>query len=298
MVDLRELSMGTRDFLRDERERLAALRYEHFRIAPISPTIGGEVSGVDLGAPLADTVIKEIRSALVDFKVLFFRDQKIDVEQQAAFASRFGELETHPFLPSNTKHAQVIHFAKDEKVRGYENIWHSDVSWREKPSFGSILHALEVPAIGGDTLWCDMEAAYTGLPDDVKERIADLRAVHDFSQSFGALLPPDELAERQKQFPSTAHPVVRTNPDSGRKCIYVNSIFTHHIEGVSEQESDDLLTFLYAQAKVPEYQCRFKWSPGAVAFWDNRSTQHYAVSDYWPERRTMERVTVIGDRPH
>ncbi len=298
MIDLRELEMGSRDFLRDERERLSAQRYEHFQVALQSPTIGGEVTGVDLGKDLSDAVIKEIHAALVDFKVLFFRDQQIDVAQQAAFAGRFGELETHPFLPSNTEHPQVIHFAKDEKVRGYENIWHSDVSWREVPSFGSVLHALEVPAVGGDTIWCDMEAAYTGLPDDIKERIADLRAVHDFAQSFGALLSPEDLEKRKKEFPSTAHPIVRTNPDSGRKCIYVNSIFTSHIEGVSAEESDALLGFLYNQSKTPEYHCRFRWTKGAVAFWDNRSTQHYANSDYWPQRRTMERVTVIGDRPN
>jgi taurine dioxygenase len=297
MLDLQTLMPGSRDFLRDERDRLTALSYADFDLTPLSPTIGAEVRGVDLGKDLSDDLIKQVHDALVDFKVLFFKDQQIDVTQQAAFAARFGELETHPFLPSNTEHAHVIHFAKDEKVRGYENIWHSDVSWRETPSFGSVLHALEVPTVGGDTLWCDMEAAYTGLPDDVKAYLADLRAVHDFSQSFGALLSPEDLAERQKQFPSTAHPIVRTNPDSGRKCIYVNSIFTSHVEGLSDQESDDLLNFLFQQAKVPEYQCRFKWSKGAVAFWDNRSTQHYAASDYWPARRTMERVTVIGDRP-
>jgi taurine dioxygenase len=142
-----------------------------------------------------------------------------------------------------------------------------------------------------------MEAAYDGLPEALRSRLDGAVAVHDFAHSFGRALPPDELARRRAEFPPARHPVFRTHPESGRRCIYVNAIFTSHIEGVPEEESDALLARLYATAQTPEYQCRLRWSPGTVAFWDNRSTQHYAVSDYWPMGRVMERVTVIGDAP-
>ena len=189
-------------------------------------------------------------------------------------------------------------FEKDEKVAGVENIWHSDVSWREVPSLGSVLRARAVPEVGGDTLWSDMEAAYQGLPDDLKERIDGLRAIHDFSQSFGFGLTPEQLEESRKKFPPAEHPVVRTHPRTGRKSIYVNGIFTSHVVGMEPEESDALLRRLFQEARVPEYQCRFRWEPNSIAFWDNRAVQHYASSDYWPQKRVMERVTVIGDRPH
>jgi len=290
-------AMGSRPFLREARDRLAALRFDHFEVLPRSPTIGGEVRGLSLGDPLPDDVLKELRTALVEFKVLFFRDQDIDVRQQSRFAARLGELEAPPFLPSNTEQPHVIRFAKDEETVGYENIWHSDVSWRRVPSLGSVLRAIEVPEVGGDTLWCDMEAAWQGLPDALRERIEGLEAVHDFAHSFGLMLSPDELARRREQFPPATHPVVRTHPESGRRCLYVNAIFTSHVVDMAPEESRALLAELYAQARVPEYQCRLRWSRGTVAFWDNRSTQHYAASDYWPDRRVMERVTIIGDRP-
>ena len=297
MIDIQENHMGPRPFIADTRRRLADLRFQSFEIIRQSPSIGGEVCGLDLREPLSDETLEELETALVELKVLFFRDQSIDVAQQGKFARRFGELEQHPFLPSNTTDSNVIRFEKDETTAGYENTWHSDVSWRQVPSLGSVLHGIEIPAVGGDTLWCDMEAAYEGLDEITKERIDGLVAVHDFTHSFGMLLGPDELAEKKKEFPAAHHPVVRTHPVSGRKCIYVNSIFTSHIEGIPREEGDAILARLYRQAQVPEYQCRFRWSKGAVAFWDNRSTQHYASNDYHPERRVAERVTIIGDRP-
>ena len=174
---------------------------------------------------------------------------------------------------------------------------HSDVSWRLDPSFGSVLRAIEVPPIGGDTLWADMEAVYEGLSDEWKARIEGLTAVHDFLNSFGQVMDAETRAKKREEYPPAEHPVVRTHPESGRRCIYVNGVFTSHIVGVSEAESDEILSHLYAQALVPEYQVRFTWGAGDVAIWDNRSTQHYASSDYYPLRRVMERVTIIGDRP-
>jgi taurine dioxygenase len=270
--------------------------FEHIEVRSLSPTIGGEVQGVDLGKPLEPELYLEIRRALLRCKVIFFREQRITPEEQIAFARYFGELEVHPFLPEGDA-PEIIRFEKDDGTKGVENTWHSDVSWREIPSLGSVLHALEVPRVGGDTLWADMAAAYRGLPEEVRERIEGLDAVHDFTRSFGLLLPPDERVRKQEEFPPATHPVVRRHPETGERILYVNSIFTSHLVGLERDESRELLAYLYAQAAVPEYQVRFHWEPGCVAFWDNRSTQHYAASDYYPKRRVMDRVTIIGDRP-
>ena len=269
--------------------------YARIEVRPLSPTIGAEVSGVDLGK-LDDESFDEVRRAFLQCRVLFFRDQHIQASDQIDFARRFGPLEHHPFLPQG-KEDEIVRFEKDDATKGVENMWHSDVSWREVPSLGSVLRAIEVPAVGGDTLFCDMVQAYKGLPDDVRARIDGARAVHDFTHSFGHLMSPDELAKRQAEFPAVEHPVVRTHPDTGEKILYVNRIFTSHIVGMDRDESDRLLDVLYRQADVPEYQCRFHWEAGSVAFWDNRAVQHYAASDYYPSRRVMERVTIIGDRP-
>lgn len=298
MIPLDELGMGPRPFLDARRRALAELRFEHFRVRPLAPVIGGEVSGVDLGGPLSDAVVEELTRALEEFKVIFFRDQELSREQHRAFAARFGELEEHPFLPSPDGEPEVIRFAKDDQVAGVENIWHSDVSWRELPSLGSVLRAHEVPPVGGDTLWADMESAYEGLSDELKAKIEGRVAIHDFVNSFGLAMPAEKREEMRAKFPPAEHPLVRTHPKTGRRCIYVNGIFTSHVKGLSPEESDDLLRQLYRQAAVPEYQVRFTWQPNSVAFWDNRSTQHYASNDYWPQNRVMDRVTIIGDRPH
>lgn len=296
-----QLVMGPRPFLDEERKRLEALEFQHIRAIPLNPTIGAVIESagpdkLDLGK-LDDATFAEIHRAWLEFKVVFFRNQHIDASQQIAFAQRFGELEDHPFLPPSAESERIIRFEKDAKVTGYENQWHSDVSWRLVPSMGSVLRAVEIPEIGGDTLFADMIAAYEGLSEETKARIEGRVAVHDFIQSFGRMLPPDELEKRRKEFPPAHHPIVRTHPETGRKILYVNAIFTSHIEGMSPVESAELLDLLYRQAAVPEYQCRFVWEQNSIAFWDNRAVQHYATSDYWPRRRVMERVTIIGDRP-
>ena len=288
---------GPRKHIANQRERLDALHFDHFEATLQSPCLGAEIKGVDLSRPANADLLQELSRALVEFKVLFFRDQDLSTEQHADFAGRFGELETHPFLPAGeTPH--VIRFAKDENTVGVENNWHSDVSWRQKPSLGSILRAREVPDVGGDTLWADMESVFEGLPKDVRERIEGLRAVHDFVHTFGLGLNDEEKARKREEFPPASHPIVRTHPETKRRCLYVNRIFTSHIEGLNRNESADLLDFLYREIEVPEYQVRFKWAANSVAFWDNRSTQHLAISDYWPQTRVMERLTIIGDRPH
>ena len=227
---------GPRPALRAEREHLDALQFERIRVRPLGTTIGAEIEGVDLG-DLDDATFEEVRRVWLAYKVVFFRNQDISSRQQTDFGRRFGELESHPFLAANKDDEQIVRFEKGEDLSGYENLWHSDVSWREVPALGSVLRAIEIPPHGGDTLFSDMTAAYSGLDDELKERIDSLYAVHDFTHSFGRALDAETLAERQKQFPPARHPVVRTHPETGRKILYVNSIFTSHIEGVDKDES-------------------------------------------------------------
>jgi len=278
-----------------------SLRLSSLTLAPLTPTIGAEVSGVDLSKPVEAGEVAALRQALLDWKVLFFRDQDITTEQHLAFARLFGELEVHPFAPAKPGYPEVLAITHDRESRGKENTWHSDVTWRLEPSLGSILRAVEVPPVGGDTLFADMYAAYEGLSDKVKARIDGAVAIHDFTHFREGLhrkgKSEEEIEAFDKAYPKPRHPVVRTHPETGRKAIYVNAAFTVAIEGMDDAESKALLTHLYAQAAIPEYQCRFRWEPNSIAFWDNRASQHYAASDYWPAVRRMERVTVVGDRP-
>ncbi|MGI9644135.1 MAG: TauD/TfdA dioxygenase family protein [Ilumatobacteraceae bacterium] len=271
-------------------------------ITPQSPTIGATVAGVDLSRDLTDDEIAAIHQALLDWKVLFLRDQDITTEQHLAFARRFGELEVHPFAPHKDGYPEVLAITHDADAPGQENTWHSDVTWRVEPSLGSVLRMLDGPDIGGDTLFADMYAAYDGLPDRIKEQVDGRVARHDFPNFRRRMRKRGEteerLAEFDEEYPNPEHPVIRTHPDTGRKSIYVNRAFTQEIVGMDPDESRELLEILYAQAAFPEYQVRFSWQPNSIAFWDNRSCQHYAVSDYWPHVRRVERVTIIGDRPY
>jgi taurine dioxygenase len=217
--------------------------------------------------------------------------------QHVAFARRFGDLELHPFLPSNTGEPELVRFEKTAEVSGYENSWHHDVTWRACPSMGAILHAVSVPDCGGDTLFSDMYAAYDGLDEATKDEIDDLQAVHDFTQTFGHSMSDEERRNAQEQYPPVRHPVVCTHPATGKQHLYVNRPFVSHIEGLDRTASLELLDRLCRQADAPEHQCRFTWTKDAVAFWDNRAVQHYASSDYWPQRRSMERASVIGTVP-
>ena len=269
-----------------------------FDVVPMTPTIGAEVRGLSLAEAPDEATRADLAKAWLDHKVLFFRDQgDISTEDHIAFCRAFGELEVHPFVPPKPGHPEVMVLIADEGRKGNENTWHSDVTWRQEPSLGSMLRAVELPAVGGDTLFADMEAAYEGLGDKMRDMVDDLVAVHDFTRVFGRRASPEKLAEAREKYPPAEHPVIRTHPESGRKSIYVNVGFTSHIVGLRPAESDQLLSYLYAQASIPEYQCRFHWEVGSFALWDNRCAQHYAVSDYWPNRRVMERVTIVGDRP-
>lgn len=277
--------------------------FTRFTLQPMSPTIGAVVHGVSMADELDDEMFQQLNKALLEWKVLFFRDQHLTHEQHSRFAQRWGGLENHPFIRLKTdtqpdETPEVVRLEKGPNMGGFENVWHSDVTWRVNPSLGSILRAVEVPEIGGDTLWSDMAAAYDGLSEETKERIDGLLAVHDWVQSFGRGMKPEVRDSLRPDFPAVEHPVVREHPETGRKTLYVNQAFTQHIVGMGPVESGELLQYLYIQAAFPEYQCRFHWQAGDAAFWDNRSTQHYAASDYFPQRRVMERITIVGDRPY
>jgi taurine dioxygenase len=266
-------------------------------INQLTPAIGAEITGIDLASPEIAEHIPAIRAALLVHKVIFFRNQSLTAAQHIAFARQFGDLEIHPATPANQPDPEILRIEHGPDNRGKENFWHSDVTWREKPSLGSILRAIEVPPVGGDTLFVNMNAAFTRLSPEMQRFISGLTAVHDIARVFAARLGKP-AAELHAKYPPMEHPVVRTHPETGLPCLYVNGAFTSHIKGLSPRESDDLLAHLYAQAADPEIQCRFRWQPGSIAFWDNRSSQHFAASDYFPARRVMERVTVAGCRPY
>ena len=291
------LEMGPRSHLHAERSRLAALRWQHFDVTPLGSTLGAELSGLDLQQELLDEVFSDIHRALLDYKVIFFRGQPLSAGEQVAFAKRFGELELHPFIPPNGEFPELCRFEKSAEVGGYENLWHHDVTWREKPSKLAILRAVDVPRTGGDTLFADMYAAYEGLDDAWKEHVADMVMVHDYVRAFGAGVPEEKKVEMRAKFPQPEHPAVGIHRETGRRYLYVNRVFVERVKGMTREESLPIIEHLARQAEYPEYQCRFHWTPDAIAIWDNRAVQHYAASDYWPDVRIMERASVVGERP-
>jgi taurine dioxygenase len=265
-------------------------------IRPLTPAIGAEIFGVDLAAPDIADHVPAIHAALLAHKVIFFRDQHISAAQHIAFARHFGALEIHLATPRTQEHQEILRIAHGPDSRGSENNWHSDVTWREAPSLGSILRAIEVPQVGGDTLFADMHLAFLSLSPEMQRFVRGLTAVHDIARVFAGRLGASR-EDLHAKYPPQRHPVVRTHPETGAPTLFVNTGFTSHIEGLSAAESSHLLAQLYATAGNPELQCRFRWQPGSIAFWDNRATQHFAASDYFPARRVMERVTIAGCKP-
>jgi taurine dioxygenase len=275
-----------------------SIAYETITVDPMEPTIGVVVGGFLMDGNIPPEQVAEIRRALLEWKVIFIRDQDVTREDHVAFGRLFGELEIHPFAPKLYEDLpEVLAIIHDADSKRGQNNWHSDVTWRLEPSLGSILRCVTTPPVGGDTLFADMYAAYDGLSNEVKEKIDGAHARHSFRHNFGRGMDPETLEAFSEQYPDPIHPVVRTHPETGRKGLYVNRAFTVEILDMDSDESRRLLRLLYRQASVPEYQCRFRWDVNSVAFWDNRAVQHYAAFDYHPHQRHVERVTVVGDRP-
>lgn len=280
-----------------------SVKPKNIEVIPRGSTIGAEIQGVDFTLPVDDATRDVILAALMDWKVVYFRNADITPEQHKAFGERFGELTVHPAGAFVEGIPEVLVFDYTKSERYPTDVWHSDETFRFEPPMGCMLRCVRAPAMGGDTIWADMYAAYEGLSDKMQQFVSSLEAVHDFTifrRKFDDLSPAERharLAEMELELPNPIHPVVRTHPVTKRKGLFVNPQFTIAIKDMQEGESKALLNLLYAQATIPEYQFRFKWQIGSMVFWDNRSTQHYAVNDYHPHRRTMHRITLKGDRP-
>ena len=258
---------------------------------------GAEVHGIDLSQPLGAEVVDVLSNALAEHCVLFFRNQSMTPAQQKALGRHFGELHIHPAWPRLVDgHPEVMEIYADENTRRIAGEdWHSDVSCDREPPLGTILQMLEVPPVGGDTLFANMYAAYESLSAPMRRLLGGMTAIHDGESVYRGRY--DGADDEGKTFPRSEHPVGRTHPLSGRKALFVNRLFTTRIVQLSKRESDAVLGFLVEHAASPMFQCRFRWRPGSVAFWDNRCAQHYALWDYYPNRRRGLRVTIKGDRP-
>jgi taurine dioxygenase len=281
------------------------------KVERLTCALGAELSNVNLGVASRDAgLVAEIRALLLKHKVLFFRDQDITRAEHVAFARHFGELEDHPVAGSDPDNPGLVRIYKspDSPADRYENSWHTDATWREKPPFGCVLRCVECPPVGGDTMWANMAAAYERLPDQIKSTITNLRARHSIEATFGAAMPIEKRLALKAQYPDAEHPVVRTHPETGEKILFVNVFTTHFTNYHTPQNvrfgqdanpgASQLLTYLISQAYIPEFQVRFRWKPNSMAMWDNRSTQHYAVMDYPPCHRKMERAGIVGDTPY
>ena len=281
------------------------------KVEKLTTHIGAELGGVSLAEAVTnDDLFGEIRQALLAHKVLFLRDQDISKAEHVAFARRFGELENHPVAGSDPDNPGLVCIYKDltSPPDHYENAWHCDATWREIPPMGAVLRCVECPPVGGDTVWADMAQAYEDLSDRMKQSIEGLFARHSIEATFGARMPIEKRHGLKAQYPDAEHPVVRKHPETGERVLFVNSFTTHFTNFHTARNvrfghdyapgASNLLNYLISRAAIPEYQVRWRWRPNSVAIWDNRCTQHYAVMDYWPAVRKMERAGIIGDKPY
>jgi taurine dioxygenase len=276
------------------------MRNARFDIRPSSPAIGAEILGVDLSRPLTPEETGEIREALNEHGVIFFRDQELTPEQHIAFAERFAPINVNRFFRSVPDHPQIAEVRKEpDQTANIGGGWHTDHRYDEAPALGSILLAREVPDHGGDTMFASMHHAYEALSDGLKRTLEGLRAVHSSRHVFGAAAryakeTAGRIGNAERATQDAVHPVVIRHPETGRKTLYVNAAFTTHFAGWTEKESRPLLDYLYAHAAQPQFHMRFQWRNGSIAFWDNRATWHFAINDYHGERRLMHRITLEG----
>ncbi len=270
------------------------------KIIPITPLIGAEIKNIDLKNNLTEVNVKQIRSAFLNHSVLFFRDQKLSIDEQKVFGKYFGDLHIHPARDRNgiEGHPEILYInAGPDTSRVNGDDWHSDVSCDQEPPMGSILRIFEAPNNGGDTLFASMYAAYDALSEPMKRFLGPLTAVHDGGPNYIDRAKRAGIYKPDKVFPANSHPIIRTHPETGKKAIYVNKIFTQTIDSVSKDESKAILEFLFQHIAKPAFQCRFKWEENSIAFWDNRCALHHAMWDYYPEVRRGYRVTIKGDKP-
>lgn len=268
---------------------------------PVAGALGAEINGIDLCQPLTPKILATVEELLVQHQVIFFRDQDISPAQHSALASAFGPLQSHPAYNTVENHPEItiLESTADKPTKIEE--WHTDMTFRQRPPLGTVLRSRITPAQGGDTLWASLGAAYDGLSDKMQSFLSGLTAVHDFAHGFRHSLAEaggrERLAKAIADNPPVQHPMIRTHPVNGRKLIFVNRLFTTAVVGMKEKESRALLNFLYQHCEADEYTCRFRWQENSVAFWDNRSTLHKPINDYFPAHRLMERITIDGDVP-
>lgn len=280
------------------------MSYKTIEVKPIAGALGAEVEGVDLSQDLTNEQFDDIHQAFLDHLVIFFRDQKLTPEKHKALGRRFGTLNVHPYVKGIDGHPEIIRIVKEpEDKLNFGGGWHSDMTFLQEPALGSILYAKDVPPYGGDTLWANQYLAYESLSEGMKKMLEGLKAVHTAKAEYGRegnsaqKRKGMEVSQAEGDVPAFEHPVVRTHPETGRKGLYVNPAFTERFVGWTRRESRPLLDFLYEHCTQEPFTCRFRWTKNAIAFWDNRCTQHYALNDYHGHRREMERVTINGDRP-
>ena len=278
--------------------------FERIQVDPIAGSLGAEVAGVDLAGPLDNQTFDEIHRALLAHHVIFFRDQDLTPESQAAFGRRFGPLNRHPYVTPLPDAPDVFAIVKEpDDIHHFGNGWHTDISYTEKPAYGTLLYALEVPPFGGDTLFTNLHKAYEALSNGMREMLSGLTGVFGDARTYG----PDSqrfkdgmksmAVQQQVAGNQVEHPLVRTHPETGRKSLFFSELHMIGLKGMTDEEAAPILTFLKHHAVRPEFTCRFRWRKGSLAFWDNRCTAHYAIDDFQGKRRVMHRVTIEGDRP-
>lgn len=283
--------------------------YETITVMPLAMAIGAEIGGLDLSRPLNNRQAEEFHRAFVEYQVIFLRDQTLTPEQHLAVGRMFGDVCGIPYVKSVDGYPEIVEIVKEaEEVKTYNfgGAWHTDMTFLKEPALASVLYGLETPKTGGDTKFASLTAAYAALSDGMKRMLSGLNAVHSGGRSYGrsGKYATGQASAKSMQINSVEaaeeeviHPVVRRHPETGSPMLYVNPNFTERFVGMTKEESAPILDYLFAHMTRDEFTCRFKWTPGAVAIWDNRATMHRAVNDYDGSRRVMHRVTVAGDRP-
>ena len=274
----------------------------NFDVVDLTPYIGSEITGLDLSKPIPADALAELRKVWLARKMIYFKDQTLTPDQQLAFTRQFGEVNKYPFLNGIDGHPFVAPVLKlPEETVNFGGVWHADTTYLEAPAAGASLYSLEIPPVGGDTIFCNMQTAYEALPGEIKQQLDGLKAVYTSTKAAVSKTRMPRLADSADiSAPSeftNIHPVIRTHPETGEKTLFAHEAHTLNIEGWGEKESESLLSFLYQHARIPEFQCRLRWSLGMVVLWDNRSTHHYPINDYHGYRRLLHRVSLAGDKP-